>query len=261
MSCHGTIVDLLRERAAQNPDGVAYMFLGDGEAEDSKVTYSALDARSRAIGAHLASVVPKGERLLLSFPSGMQFIEAFFGCLYASLTAIPAYPLEPAHLNRTLPRCRAILREASPAAALTSAESYGVVREMEREFPDLGRTRWIITEEIPNALGTTWKDPGTSAQMLAVLQYTSGSTSSSKGVMLSHYSILQNERMIAGAFGHQRSLPFVGWVSLPHALGLMYHVLQPLYMGVPSIFMSPEAFLQKPVRWLRAISHYHAQAS
>jgi acyl-CoA synthetase (AMP-forming)/AMP-acid ligase II/thioesterase domain-containing protein len=251
------LVSLLRHRAIDQPDRLAFRFLTDGEPQDATtLTHAALDTRARAIGAWLNSIAAPGERALLLYPSSLEFISAFFGCLYAGFTAVPAYPLDPARLQRTVSRLRTIIEDAKPIVALTTAASLRLIEDMIPEHPELKGIRWIATETIPQALAADWRDPAVEAEQLTVLQYTSGSTTAPRGVMLSHRNVLENVRMMQEEIGYSDKTTVVSWVPLAHDLGLFGHVVLPLYVGAPSILMSPEAFLQKPARWLRAISQY-----
>jgi acyl-CoA synthetase (AMP-forming)/AMP-acid ligase II/thioesterase domain-containing protein len=256
-----TLVSLLRHRASHQPDQLAFRFLTDGELQETTLTHAALDTRAQAIGAWLNSIAAPGERALLLYPSDLEFVPAFFGCLYAGFTAVPAYPLDPARLQRTVSRLRTIIEDAQPVVALTTAASLRLIEELIPQHPDLKSIRWIASETIPQAPAADWRDPTVDPEQLAVLQYTSGSTTVPRGVMLSHRNVLENVHMLQTAFGYSDQCAYVGWVPLSHDLGLFGHVVLPLYAGGPSILMSPEAFLQKPVRWLRAISRHKNAAT
>jgi len=251
-----TLVDVLRGRAIQEPDRLAYSFLPKGETEEARFTYSELDLRARAIGVWLSSVTTIGDRVLLLSPSGPEFVSAIFGCLYRGAAAVPCYPLDPVRIGRTFSRLRRILKDAEPVVALTTVNSLGFVEDLVRTHPELGRVRWIAIESIPLELARDWKRPPIHADMLAILQYTSGSLAAPKGVMVSHRNILENERMVQEEHDYTEDNTFVGWIPLAHDWGLINNVFQPLYSGARSVLMPPDVFLQKPVRWLRTISHY-----
>ena len=194
--------------------------------------------------------------MLLLSSSGPEFVSAFFGCLYGGVAAIPAYPLDSLRMSRTASRLRGIVKDAAPVVALTTASSLGLVEDLVRMHPELNGVRWMATESISLELAIDWKYPAINSDTMAVLQYTSGSTAAPKGVMVSHRNVLQNEKMIQEAHGYSETNTFVGWIPLAHDWGLINNVLQPPYSGAPSVLMPPEAFLQKPVRWLQAISRY-----
>lgn len=253
-----TLVELLRWRVSVQPEHKAYTFLLDGEVEDSYLTYQELDRQARAIAALLQSYRASGERVLLLYPPGLEFIAAFFGCLYAGVVAVPAYPPRP---NHALSRLEAIVTDAQATIALTTQN---ILSDVERRFAQSGNLqglRSLATDNIASALGSDWQEPTVSSDNLAFLQYTSGSTGTPKGVMVSHGNLLHNEQMIHRGFQHTEQSIFVGWLPLYHDMGLIGNVLQPLYLGIPCILMSPVAFLQKPLRWLQAISRYKATTS
>jgi acyl-CoA synthetase (AMP-forming)/AMP-acid ligase II/3-oxoacyl-(acyl-carrier-protein) synthase/acyl carrier protein len=254
-----TLVQLLQYRALHQRDTVAYTFLKDGETEEITLTYQELDQQARVIAALLQSKVLQGERAILLYPPGLKFIAAFFGCLYAGVVAVPAYPPRP---NHSLSRLQAIVADAQATIALSTIN---ILSNVERQFsqtPDLQALCWITTDNIiTNNLAQAWQEPSVNSDTLAFLQYTSGSTGTPKGVMVSHGNILYNERMIQTAFGHTEKTIVVGWLPLFHDMGLIGNVLQPLYLGTPCVLMSPVDFLQKPLRWLQTISHYKATTS
>ena len=253
-----TLVDLLRARAATHPDRLAYIFLADGEAEEGRVTYGELDRRARAIGAWLQPFAAGEERVLLLYPPGLDYIAAFFGCLYAGAVPVPAYP---PRRNRNLLRLQAVVADAAAAVALTTAPILARIAPSFSENPYLQPLRWLTTEGIADGAENDWQEPAVSADSLAFLQYTSGSTSAPKGVMLSHRNLLHNQRMIQTAFRQTEESVIVGWLPLYHDMGLIGNVLQPLFVGARCVLMSPAAFLQQPLRWLRAVADYRATTS
>ena len=256
-----TLVQLLRWRAADRPKQSAYTFLPDGEIEGESITYADLDKQARSIAAALQSVAAKEERALLLFPSGSDFVAAFFGCLYAGVIAVPVYPPDPARLNRTLPRFQAVANDAQPTVALTTSSFLPMVEHLAARCPDLRSIRWLTTDNLGDRQEQEWKEPALSCSTVAFLQYTSGSTSAPKGVMISHGNLLHNERVIKEACRHSEQSTFVSWLPLYHDMGLIGTLLQPLYLGALGVIMPPTAFLQKPFRWLQAISRYKAATS
>lgn len=281
-----TLVELLRWRAANFSDYRAYTYLKDGETDELLMTYAELDQRARAIGAWLQSLGATGERALLIYPPGMDYVVAFFGCLYAGVTAVPAYPPDPTRLNRTLPRLQAIARDAQASIALTSDSILSMIKIMRigskvtdslEKLPflkkfgstlssfisqkaaivnakDLSDLNWLSTEDIKNEQAKDWKQPDIDRDTLAFLQYTSGSTGVPRGVMLSHENLLYNLALIYDGFGHSPECEGVIWLPIYHDMGLIGGVLQPLYGGMPVTLMSPIDFLQRPLRWLNAIN-------
>ncbi|MFL6198800.1 MAG: amino acid adenylation domain-containing protein, partial [Thermoanaerobaculia bacterium] len=259
MNTDSNLVDVLRRRAAEHPDRVAYRFLDDGEEEGSSLTYAELDRRARALGAFLQRHGGAGERALLLYPPGLDFVVSFLGCLYAGTVAVPAYPPRS---NRPDSRLQAIARDARPRFALTTP----VLRDKAGVFlarnPELAGVQWVATEEMDLSLSDSWeRGPELNAEGVAFLQYTSGSTATPKGVVVRHGNLVHNEEMIRRAFGQSEESVIVGWLPLYHDMGLIGNVLQPLYVGGTCVLMAPVAFLQRPSRWLRAISRYRATGS
>jgi len=252
------LVELLRWRALAQPERVAYTFLVDGETSEVCLTFGELDLRARAIGTWLQSAGATRERVLLLYPPGIEYITAFFGCLYAGAVAIPAYP---PRLNQKLFRIQTILEDASVSVVLTSASILSRTESLFAHTPYLKMLRWVDTESIASSLAAKWRDPLLGEDSLALLQYTSGSTAEPKGVMVSHGNLLYSERMIQTAFDQNEDSVIVGWLPLYHDMGLIGNVLQPLYVGGRCVLMSPVAFLQRPFRWLQAISNYKATTS
>lgn len=253
-----TLVDLLESRAKENVDKYAYRYLHRGEEETASFTYKELDIQAKAIASRLQSIVTLGERALLLYPPGIEFIAAFFGCLYAGVVAVPVYP---PRRNQKMSRLETIVKDAGATVVLTTASIQSQVESRLADNPDLKVLHWLATDEVEEKLARTWQHPDINGKTLAFLQYTSGSTGTPKGVMLDHRNLLYNERTIEKAFGHSEKTVFVGWLPLFHDMGLIGNVLQPLYLGSTCILMSPGDFLQKPIRWLRAVSRYKATTS
>nr|VFK23759.1 MAG: Acyl transferase domain-containing protein [Candidatus Kentron sp. MB] len=257
-----TLVELLQQQARNQPDKMAYTFLADGETEEASLTYAQLDRQARAIAARLGEFASPSERALLLYPAGLSFIAAFFGCLYAGVIAVPTYP---PRRNRPDPRFWAIADDAQATVVLTTMEQ--LARDAESKASvRLANLHWLATDKVVMDDGAKtlaeedWQRPMMDGDTLAFLQYTSGSTGNPKGVMVSHGNLLHNEEMIKQGFGY-KAIQAVGWLPLFHDMGLIGNVLQPLYLGIPCILFSPVAFLQKPFRWLQAISRYRATSS
>lgn len=256
-----TLVELLRRRADDLAEQPAFIFLTDGETEVGELTYGELDHRARAIAARLQSLCAQGERAILLYPPGLDYIAAFFGCLYAGVVAVPAYPPQR---KRMLGRLRAVLTDSGASLALAPAKVHAGVERLSRQdsgMAEFGDVQWLETDVPAEGIETIWRTPSVAGETLAFLQYTSGSTGTPKGVMVSHENLLHNQRMIQEAFGHGEHTTVLGWLPLYHDMGLIGNVLQPLYLGRPCVLMSPVHFMQKPFRWLSAISRYRATTS
>lgn len=253
-----SLVEILNLRAEHQPDKQAYTFLADGTTREVSMTYRDLDLRARAIGARLQSLGMAGERVLLLFPSGLEYIGAFFGCLYAGAVAVPAYPPRP---NRSLDRIRTISNDARPGLILTTSHIRSVMESLPDETANLTGVQFLTVDAIEDDLAKHWQFPNVTEDTLAFLQYTSGSTATPKGVIVTHGNVLHNERMIERAFKQTQESIIVGWLPLFHDMGLIGNVLQSLYVGARCILLSPAAFLKRPLVWLETISRYHATTS
>ncbi len=254
-----TLVDLLRGRATETPRGRAYLFLEDGEREGARLTWADLDRRARAIAAELSRRAEPGDRALLLFPPGLDFVTAFFGCLYAGVVAIPSYPV---HQKRQLGKLRGLLENGEPRIALTVEALRGRYVSLFEHLSALADLTWISADRVDDAEAASWRRPaGLGEDSIAFLQYTSGSTGDPKGVMVSHRNLLHNEGMIREAFAQSERSVVVGWLPVYHDMGLIGNVIQPLYVGATCVLMAPMAFLQRPRRWLEAISRYRATTS
>jgi acyl-CoA synthetase (AMP-forming)/AMP-acid ligase II len=253
-----TLVDILRNRAMERPHQTIYNFLVDGETEEISLTYGQLEQKAKAIAAYLQSVCSPQDRVLLLFPAGLDYITAFFGCLYAGVIAIPAYPPRP---NRSLNRIYNILQNAQTNIALTTSETRQSLSRQLEVTPELQDLRWITTDTIGNNLASYWHEPNLDEDSIAFLQYTSGSTAEPKGVKITYRNLLHNLEAIHRCFRHSTQSRGVIWLPPYHDMGLIGGVLQPLYGDFPVSLMSPLMFLQNPLRWLKAISRDRATTS
>ncbi|MBD1860267.1 MULTISPECIES: fatty acyl-AMP ligase [Trichocoleus] len=256
-----TLIELLRWRSQQQPEGHAYTFLVDGKTAGPTLTYAELDRQARAIGALLQQHQAQGERALLLYPQGLDVIAAFCGCLYAGIIAIPVPPPDGSRLKRTLPRLRAIVKDAQASVVLTTSRIFDILANAGLEFPEFQSMRWIDTEQVDLTLAEQWQDPNVNSNTLAYLQYTSGSTSTPKGVMISHKNLMFHSAYLQRACGYTPESVTVTWMPYFHDYGLVEGLTQPLYNGTPCYVMSPFAFIKQPVRWLQAISRYRATHS
>ncbi|MCZ8128157.1 MAG: fatty acyl-AMP ligase [Microcystis sp. LE19-114.1B] len=253
-----TLVELLRYRASSQPERIAYIFLRDGEIEEARLTYGELDQNARAIAAYLQSLEAEGERGLLLYPPGLDFISAFFGCLYAGVVAIPAYP---PRRNQNLLRLQAIIADSQARFTFTNAALFPSLENQWAKDPELGAMQWIVSDEIDHHLREDWLEPTLEKNSLAFLQYTSGSTGTPKGVMVSHHNLLINSADLDRGWGHDQDSVMVTWLPTFHDMGLIYGVIQPLYKGFLCYMMSPASFMERPLRWLQALSDKQATHS
>ena len=244
-----TVVDLLRYRAQTQANQTAYIFLKNGELAPTPLTYAELAEKAEAIATHLAPYTHERALLIYSYESGLEFITAFYACLCAGVIAVPCHP----------PRNQQDFTDLQ--ARLTSAQAKLILTEaaLHSKLHLLAPQHWIISDRVDEARRSPL--PTVTPESLAFLQYTSGSTGIPKGVMVTHSCIRSNQKTLEIAFGSNSQTISVGWLPLFHDMGLIGNVLQPLHLGIPSILMSPLAFIQKPIRWLQALSHYQATTS
>ncbi|MHB8864647.1 MAG: aminotransferase class I/II-fold pyridoxal phosphate-dependent enzyme [Pirellulaceae bacterium] len=251
------IVEVLDHWAAERPDQVAFYF-SDGDGAEDRITYAELQRASRAVAAEMLDRGLWGHRAILMFPPGLEFVKAFYGCMCAGVVAVPAFT---PRRNRNVQRLQAISSDAQASVALTVADVRDRTHGMLDDTPTLRDLDWLAVDEIPADRASSYVTPALSPDQLAILQYTSGSTGTPKGVMLTHENIMYNVRVIVYSFEPSQAGSGLSWLPTYHDMGLVGGVLQPLYIGRPNVLMSPMAFLQKPVRWLRTISKYRATIS
>lgn len=256
-----TLVEILRWRALQQPDVRTYTYLVDGETEGDHLTHVTLDSKARSIAALLQSDLAGGARALLLYPAGIEFIPAFFGCLYAGVIAVPLPAPNLAQPQRTLPRLRAIIADAQPSVVLTTSAVLANTDRLFTQAPELRKLRWVATDQVGGSLAQEWRDPTVTSNTLALLQYTSGSTAEPKGVMISHANLLHNSDYISRLFPFNLDGVTVTWLPVFHDMGLTNGIIQPVYQGRPCYLMPAVSFLMQPVRWLQAVSRYQATIS
>lgn len=250
-----SLLEIIKYRAEFQPNRKAYIFLRNGETESASLTYKELYKKAIAIASELQYW--QGKRALLLYPSGLDFITAFFGCLYAGVVAVP---VNLPKRNQKLYRLLSIVNDAEATLALTTTSILTDVEKRWEEEAELSQLKLVATDTIETDV-QDFVPKSVPLENLAFLQYTSGSTGNPKGVMVSHGNLLHNEQMIQQAFGHTADTTVVGWLPMYHDMGLIGNVLQPLFLGKPAILIPPVAFLQKPIRWLQAISRYQATTS
>ncbi|SDO23786.1 condensation domain-containing protein [Pseudomonas jinjuensis] len=250
---HASLVDALIARAASHGERPAVRFLVDGEQQCETLDYAELDRRARGLAVVLARHAEPGERALLLLHSGLEYVVGFYACLYAGIIAVPALPpesLRPQELNRV----RAILGDAQPALILTDSQLAGSLPEaFEVALPTI-----LAVDEQDLSGDGEWHGRRPEAESVAFLQYTSGSTATPKGVQVSHRNLVANEEMMLTGFDlHEREV-FVSWLPLYHDMGLIGCLLQAIYAGATLILMSPRSFIERPARWMEAVSRYRA---
>ncbi|MEW6729943.1 MAG: fatty acyl-AMP ligase [Acidobacteriota bacterium] len=233
----------------------------DGEKGAASLTYGEIDRQARAIAASMQRENIEGERVLLLYPPSLEFVPAFYGTLYAGAIVVTAPMPVASRLNRTLPRLEALVRDAQPKMALTTSEAMSEFQKILSMSSELQSMRWLTTDTIAIDASEDWREPNINLQTLAFLQYTSGSTSSPKGVMVNHKNILNNSECIRISWHYTNESVSVMWVPHIHDHGLLDGIIQPIYTGFHCILMPNVSFMQQPVRWLQAISKHQATHS
>jgi acyl-CoA synthetase (AMP-forming)/AMP-acid ligase II len=254
-----SLVDVLRHRAAEQSNDTGYIFLPDRGGERSQLTYADLYGRAQAVALRLAERGKRGDRAALLFPPGLDFVVAFFGCLLAGVIAVP---MMIPRRDSTRDASAAILADCGPRFAITCSDLIAGARPDLTERLSNARVEWLFADcprgEPDHANGALSAVERTD---IAFLQYTSGSTSTPKGVIVSHDNLMQNLEMIRIAFGNTRRSTHVSWVPHYHDMGLILGILQSLYSGALCVLMAPVSFMQRPLSWLRAIHDYRAEVA
>ncbi|SHK01734.1 Acyl-CoA synthetase (AMP-forming)/AMP-acid ligase II [Bradyrhizobium lablabi] len=253
METFSSLVTLLAHRAQSQPDDRAYLFLSDRGTEEAALTFRELQDAAQALAARLTRMAKPGDRAILVFPPGLEFLVAFFGCLIAGVIAVP---MMVPRRQSARDSSAGIMANCEPVVALTSP-AFAIRSDLRARFAS-ERLQWLSVEL--TQIGDGAADlPPPAPEAIAFLQFTSGSTSDPKGVAVSHANLLANLEMIRISLGNTRQSTYVNWVPLYHDMGLILNALQALYVGALCVLMAPNAFMQRPLNWLRAIHHYRAE--
>ena len=256
-----TLVQALTQRAALTPERVALRFLAEDARDQAVLSYRDLHLRACSIAAALQARAVPGDRAILLFPSGPDYVAAFFGCLYAGVIAVPAYPPESSRTHHQA-RLLSIIEDAQPRLLLTVDNLHNSLLALDalkgEDAPQL-----LSVDHLDAGLGEQWQAPSLKPDDIAFLQYTSGSTALPKGVQVSHGNLVANEVLIRHGFGIDVNPDdvIVSWLPLYHDMGLIGGLLQPIFSGVPCVLMAPAYFLARPQRWLQVISDYRGTIS
>lgn len=253
-----TLVDVLEYRAGRQPlDSVFRYLQGDGR-EDELLTYAELQRQARAIAVQLRERVVPGDRVVILVPPGLEYVAAFFGCLYAGAVAVPAYPPNPRRADARVAR---IVADCGARTALVSDSLMTRLDEWLALTPPLQSLTFINVGRLIVGSAIGWEDPPVTGASLAMLQYTSGSTGDPRGVMLTHGNLLHNSAVIHRVSAHREGDKAVFWLPPFHDMGLIGGIVQPIYADVPTALMAPASFLQRPFAWLEAMSRFRATTS
>ena len=251
-----TYVEVIKKRTIADPDHVVFRFLENGVDESETLTYRQLEIRSKAVGAVMQSHGKKGDRVLLLFPAGLQYVASLFACFYSGMVAVPAYP---PRRNRNLNRVLSIVQDAGAQMALVTRQVYDDIERNFAELPLLREIHWIVYEDIDDTEAKNWKKTEILPEDVAIIQYTSGSTGNPKGVMLSQLNLLYNSEYIRLTFDFSKETTIgMNWLPIFHDMGLIGGILQSAFLGGLNIGMPPVQFIKSPFKWLKAITKYKA---
>lgn len=252
-----TMAEVLRARAELSPDALAFAWLADGTEDGPRFAYAELDREARAVAVALRDAAEPGDRALLVFAPGLEFVAAFFGCLYAGLVPVPTYPPRLDRPAQGWQALAAVAADCGPRVLLTGGLAAGHVAA------GAGRlsARCVVTDALDRSAAGRWRETPVDPGAVAVLQYTSGSTADPKGVVVTHRSLMHNQAMIRAACEHAGPGGGVCWLPPYHDMGLVGGLLQTVYHGAWCRLMSPVAIVQDPFRWLAAISRHRADTS
>lgn len=258
---HETLLERLAYRAKVDAERLVFTFLSDDGQEATSLTYADLWIGSGRIAAALANRAPSGSRAILLFPSGVDFVVAFFGCLRAGIVAVPAWPPDPANLERSLARLRAMAADSRPATVVCPGWMLDAGRETTHGWPELSEARWVAFEDLSEEEGSSVTNASHAPDDVAFLQYTSGSTGLPRGVMVTHRNMLENARLACTEYDLPPATIVVSWLPLHHDMGLVGGILSTIHGGFRAILFPPEVFLRRPRLWFETIQKYRADVT
>ncbi|WNO11461.1 non-ribosomal peptide synthetase [Teredinibacter sp. KSP-S5-2] len=252
---------ILDSKKAKIENKVAYTFLEKGEEETASITYGGLWEQSVNLAKALNDIgIKPGDRALLLFPSCIEYVVAFLGCLKAGVIAVPLFP--PQSQKNSQSRMETVSIDCGAKAILTTSSTYKTMKDWLENSNVLGALPCLFPDNLPPVNpDSSWLEPDITPESTAFLQYTSGSTSAPKGVIVSHRNLVHNAELMRQAMNHTQNTVLVSWLPIFHDMGLIGNILQTLYLGAHCVFMPPIAFIQRPLRWLKALSKYRGQSS
>ncbi|MFD3531004.1 amino acid adenylation domain-containing protein [Streptomyces sp. NPDC058664] len=262
MYANNSVVDVIRRNVSERGTDLSYAFLADAGGVDTELGMVEIDRRARAIAVSLLERARPGARVMLLYPPGEHFVVGFVATLYAGMVAVPVYPPDPMRIARTLPRLRAVVQSSRAEIVLSDSLVRAFTHELfEQQAPEVAGLPWVVTEDAMLEGADDWRRPDLTPGSVALLQYTSGSTGTPRGVVVTHGNLLSNGAAIASGFGLGEGDVVASWLPFYHDMGLLGGVLQPMLSGLSNVLMSPLEFMRRPMRWLEAISSRGATVS
>lgn len=276
------LLELLEQQASKDKETKKLHFLDDQLEIEASLSHHELLQRAKMIAAKLQTCTQKGDRVLLLYPPSLEFVSAFFGCLFAGVIAVPAYPPADKKLilklqgiiNNAEPKIilstKAIVQQITQLKFVKSLKNVALLDHLITHFMtktndftqwNFEKFTWMTSDDLPKKLSEQYQRISVAADDIAFLQYTSGSTGEPKGVMVTHANLLNNLALISTCYPAQKDTVIVEWLPPYHDMGLIGGILYPIYNGRPVYMMSPITFLHNPMSWLRAIDRYHGTAS
>lgn len=259
LELHDDWMSLLESHAAELGEKPAFVFLEDGLVESGSRSFAQLAANAHRIGAQVQSRGFDHGPILLFYPQGLEFVDAFFGAMFAGAVPVPAFA--PNAHRENFRRMESIVRDSGAGAIMTDADSARILRGWAAESATLAALEIVETDGLPGDAVPAWRRPHLTSDGVAFMQYTSGSTSTPKGVQVSHANLLANAELLKEFYRQDATSTFVTWVPIYHDLGLIGNILFSLYLGAKCVAMAPETFVRNPLNWLNAIHTYRATIS
>lgn len=256
-----TFVEILNVLAKTQPNDTALIFLQDGETELPPITYACLKQQAEAFAAGLQTVAKPTDRVVLLFQSSYEFAISFLGCMYAGVISIPL-PI-PGRRQSEWTRMKRIINNSDAKAIIAVDKVLGRLEKNQNQYYEHPLCQYCSYESLVsiNTDNNRFSPANITLDDVAFLQYTSGSTGDPKGVTLTHRNLIENQIILKKGFRNESTSVYLSWLPLFHDMGLIGNFLQAIYIGQPFIFMAPNAFLQKPIRWLKAIEKYRVRVS
>ncbi|MBT2118885.1 fatty acyl-AMP ligase [Dyella sp. LX-66] len=258
---HRHLVDRFRALAGRLPDYPAITFLERGEEPASTLSFHELDRKARSLAAWFQQRDARGARAIMLFDAGVELVYGFLGCAYGQVVGAPMPAPASNKLDRYLVRVQNVIRDGDARFVLTTAAIKDRLQSVAGAMPGFEQVEWVAVDELDD-LSSAWVEEAIDTSQLVYLQYTSGSTSIPKGVMITHHNLMSVVRYIdhVGAYAQQGSAA-VCWMPYFHDFGLIDGLLVPLAHGMPVYLMSPFDFVQHPIRWLQAVHRFRVSHS